>query len=300
MAEPINVTNSAEENLIKKGDLARAREIDFVSSFGYSTKKLLELLGVMRLTPKAEGTLLKRHTVTGTLQNGAVAEGEIIPLSKYQTVETPIGEITLKKWRKATTAEAILDKGYDQAVGETTTKMLQDVQKGVRTDIINSLTIADQPTATGEGAQAALADAWGKLQNIFEDDTVESVYFMNASDIAEYLAKANITVQTAFGFSYVENFLGLGTVIMNSQITPKTFFATAKQNMVGYYVNVGGGDIASAFDLYTDETGLVGISEYPDKDRATVDDLVMAGIKVFADNAAGVIKGTITAPVLGE
>ena len=74
-----NITTAAETNLIKNANLATARQIDFVSSFGYSTKKLMELLGVMRLIPKQSGTLLKRHTVTGTLQSGAVPEGEIIP-----------------------------------------------------------------------------------------------------------------------------------------------------------------------------------------------------------------------------
>jgi hypothetical protein len=88
---------AAENNLIKNSDLAKVRQIDFVSMFSGNVKKLMELLGVMRLIPKQAGTLLKRHTVTGTLESGDVPEGDIIPLSKYQTVETPIGEITLGK-----------------------------------------------------------------------------------------------------------------------------------------------------------------------------------------------------------
>ena len=288
---------AAETNLIKNSDLARVRQVDFVSQFGYSTKKLMELLGVMRLIPKQAGTLLKRHTVTGTLESGNVAEGDIIPLSKYTTVETPIGEITLSKWRKATSAEAILDKGYDQAVDETNDKMLQDIQGKIRTGIISSLTISEQPTASGANTQAALADAWGKLANIFENDAVETVYFLNPMDIASYLATAQITVQQAFGFSYVENFLGLGTVILNSGITAGTFKATAKQNMVGYYVPANEADLAKAFDFVSDETGLIAVHEYADYDRLTADSTFLSGIKIFADNAAGVIAGTIS---LGE
>ena len=284
---------AAETNLIKNSDLARVRQVDFVSQFGYSTKKLMELLGVMRLIPKQAGTLLKRHTVTGTLESGNVAEGDIIPLSKYTTVETPIGEITLSKWRKATSAEAILDKGYDQAVDETNDKMLQDIQGKIRTGIISSLTISGQPTASGANTQAALADAWGKLANIFENDAVETVYFLNPMDIASYLATAQITVQQAFGFSYVENFLGLGTVILNSGITAGTFKATAKQNMVGYYVPANEADLAKAFDFVSDETGLIAVHEYADYDRLTADSTFLSGIKIFADNAAGVISGKI-------
>ena len=284
---------AAENNLIKNSDLARARQIDFVSQYGYGTKKLMELLGVMRLIPKQAGTLLKRHTVTGVLEDGNVAEGDIIPLSKYNTIETPIGEITLGKWRKATSAEAILDKGYDQAVEETSEKMLADIQGNVRTGIISSLTIEGQPTASGATTQAALADAWGKLANVFENDAVETVYFLNPVDVASYLASAQITIQNAFGFSYVENFLGLGTVILNSGITAGTFKATAKQNMVGYYVPANESDLAKAFDFVSDETGLIAVHEYADYDRLTADSTFLSGVKIFADNAAGVIAGTI-------
>ena len=288
---------AAENNLIKNSDLARVRQIDFVSQFGYNTKKLMELLGVMRLIPKQAGTMLKRHTVTGTLEDGNVAEGDIIPLSKYKTVDTPLKEIELKKWRKATSAEAILDKGYDQAVDETNDKMLQDIQGKIRTGIIGSLTIDGQPTASGANTQAALADAWGKLANIFENDAVETVYFLNPMDIASYLATAQITVQQAFGFSYVENFLGLGTVILNSGIVAGTFKATAKQNMVGYYVPANEADLAKAFDFVSDETGLIAVHEYADYDRLTADSTFLSGIEIFADNEAGVISGTIS---LGE
>ena len=284
---------AAENNLIKNSDLARVRQVDFVSMFGYNTKKLMELLGVMRLIPKQAGTVLKRHSVTGTLEDGNVAEGDIIPLSKYKTVETPLKEINLKKWRKATSAEAILDKGYDQAVDETNDKMLQDIQGKIRTGIISSLTIEGQPTASGANTQAALADAWGKLAVIFENDAVESVYFLNPMDIASYLATAQITVQQAFGFSYVENFLGLGTVILNSGITAGTFKATAKQNMVGYYVPANEADLAKAFDFVSDETGLIAVHEYADYDRLTADSTFLSGIEVFADNECGVIAGTI-------
>ena len=290
-----NITTDAEANLIKNAKLATARQINFVSSFGYSTKKLMELLGVMRLIPKQAGSVLKRHTVTGTLQSGAVPEGEVIPLSLYETKDEPIGEIPLGKWRKATSAEAILDKGYDQAVSETRAKMLQDIQTGIRSNIITSLTVSGQPTVTGAGIQAALANAWAKLQIAFENDTVETVYFVNPEDIAGYLAKAQITVQTAFGFSYVENFLGLGTVIINSGVTKGTFFATAKENMVGYYVPANESDLAKAFDFVSDETGMIAIHEYADYDRLTADDTILSGIKIFADMTAGIVKGTITA-----
>ena len=121
---------AAETNLIKKNDLARVREIEFTEMFGYSIKKLMEALGVTRKIAKQAGTVLKSYKATGTLESGVVAEGDTIPLSHYKTEAVNYKEITLKKWRKATSAEAITDRGYDQAVEMTTDEMLKDVQKG--------------------------------------------------------------------------------------------------------------------------------------------------------------------------
>ena len=65
---------AAEQNLITKSDLVRAREIEFVNLFGESVKKLVEALGVTRKIPKQAGYTLKSYKATGTLQDGTVAE----------------------------------------------------------------------------------------------------------------------------------------------------------------------------------------------------------------------------------
>lgn len=285
---------AAESNVIKKGDMAKFRELDFAQLFGESIKGLVKMLGNIRMIPVTAGTVLKKKTVTGTLESGVVAEGDIIPLSHYQTNYTPIGEMTLKKWRKATTAEAILKGGFDQAVNDTNKKMLLDIQKGIRTELVTSL--ADGTgTASGNGLQAALADAWGQLQVKFEDDTIESVYFINPLDIADYLKSATVTVQTAFGFSYIENFLGLGTVILTSQIEKGTFYATAKDNIVAYYVNANEGNgLGEAFEFTTDpDTGFVGVHEESNYTRLQAETVAVAGVDFFAEMPAGVIVGSI-------
>jgi hypothetical protein len=247
-----------------------------------------------------EGTSLYVYKVDGTLASGAVPEGEIIPLSKYEQTKTLVGEITLNKWRKATTAEAIKKSGLNDAVRETDAQLLRDVQKSVRTSLFGFIdgTISGAATASGATFQAALANAWGQLQIKFEDDTVEPVYFVNPLDIAAYLGTANITTQTAFGMNYIEDFLGLGTVVISSQITQGTFVATAKQNFILYYLTMNG-DIASTFDLTTDETGYIGISSgEPNKERAQVETLVMDGITILVEYAAGVVKGVLGADVV--
>ncbi len=284
----------AETNLIKKADLARAREIEFTYNFSEGVRKLMEALGVTRKIAKQAGTVLKAYKAVGTLESGDVAEGDVIPLSKYATEPVNFGEITLKKWRKATSAEAIVERGYDQAVEMTTDRMLRDVQKAIRADLFTFLA-----TGTGEAEgvdlQSALAQAWGQLQVKYEDDAIQAVYFVNPLDIADYLGAAQITTQTAFGMTYVEDFLGLGTVIMNASVPKGKIYATAKENIVLYYIPVNGADLGEAFDFTTDETGYIGIHETPDYTNMTASDTVVNGMVFFAERIDGVVVGTIGA-----
>lgn len=284
----------AETNLIKKADLARAREIEFTYNFSENVRKLMEALGVTRKIAKQAGTVLKAYKAVGTLENGAVAEGDTIPLSKYATEPVTFGEITLKKWRKATSAEAIVERGYDQAVEMTTDRMLKDVQKAIRADLFTFLATGTG-TASGADFQAVLAQAWGQLQVKYEDDAIQAVYFVNPLDIADYLAAASISTQTAFGMTYVEDFLGLGTVIMNASVPKGKVYATAKENIVLYYIPVNGADLGEAFDFTTDETGYIGIHEVPDYTNMTASDTVVNGMVFFAERIDGVVVGSIEA-----
>ena len=286
---------AAETNVIKKAQIAKVRELDFAQLFGENVQNLIKMLGVTRKIPVTAGTALKKLTVTGTLDDGIVAEGDIIPLSQYATTYTTVAEASLLKWRKATTAEAILKGGYDQSVIATNNKLILDIQKSIRTAFVNSLATGDG-TASGTGLQAALANAWGKLQVLFEDDNVQAVYFLNPMDISDYLATAQITVQTAFGMSYVENFLGLGTVIMTGAIAQGTFYATAAENIVCYYVNVSEANgLGDAFDFTTDsETGFIGVHEEGNYQRMQEETVAIAGITFFAERDDGVIVGTIS------
>lgn len=284
----------AEANVIKKADMAKVRELDFAQLFGENINGLIKMLGVTRMIPVTAGTALKKLTVTGTLETDPVAEGDIIPLSNYKTTYTTVAEATLEKFRKATTAEAILKGGFDQAVNATNKKMILDIQKRIRAGLISSL--ADGTgTASGTGLQAALANAWGALQIAFEDDAVQTVYFLNPADVADYLGSAQITVQSAFGLSYIENFLGLGTVIMTSQVTAGAFYATAAQNIVAYYVNTNEANgLGEAFDFTSDpDTGFVGVHEESNYTRMQSETVAVSGVTFFAEMPAGVIVGTV-------
>lgn len=288
---------TAENNLVTKSQMSRVREVDFVSQFAHnSLAKLIEVLGVTRKIPMQEGTTMYMYTTSGTLQSGSVSEGAVIPLSQYARNKAAVGEITLKKWRKAVSAESIMKSGYDEAVRETDAALLRDVQKTVRGDFFTLLNgaIANSTTVVEETLQAALAEAWAQLQIKFEDDTAQPVHFLNPLDIGDYLKTANITVQNAFGMNYIQDFLGLGTVILSSHVTQGTFVSTAKENIVLYYLTMGG-DIAGQFGLTVDDLGYIGIkTDIPTEQRAQLETLVMSGIQFFVEYAAGVIKGQIS------
>lgn len=299
---PTNVTNAAETNVITTEQMVRAREIDFINRFNENIlAKLNEAMGVTRKIPMTEGTTMYVYKTVGTLQSGQVPEGEIIPLSKYERTKEPVGEMVLNKWRKATTAEAIQKSGYDEAVKETDSKMLKDIQKSIRSDLFNFIDGIDGATVVGASTlQAVIAKTWGELQVLFEDDAVETVHFINPRTIADYLGTANITLQTAFGMTYIEDFLGMGTVIMNSLIPQGEVISTAKENIIMYYLTMSG-DVASTFKLTTDETGFVGMHIDPNFVRAQQESLFMSGIRYLVEYANGVVRGLIdSTPTLGS
>ena len=293
MKKHINLQLFAE-NTTKAADLAKVRDVDFTERFSAGIQTLMKMLGVTRKIEKKAGEILKVYKVDGTLLDGTVAEGELIPLSKFNTTYEAIGEAKLSKWRKETTAEAISEKGYGQAVNDTNAKMLRLIQNGIRSKFITFLGTGTGK-ASGVGLQGAIAQTWGQMQVLFEDTAVEVVHFINPLDIADYLAVAKIDTQTAFGFTYIENFLGMGTVILASDVPKGKVYTTAAENIVCYYINVSGSDLAQAFNFTSDETGLVGIHTDAVYNNVTAETVALCGVGLFCEKLDGVVVGTITA-----
>lgn len=293
MKKNINLQLFADANNIKSADLAKVRDVDFTERFSSGIETLMKMLGITRKIEKKAGEVLKVYKVTGELLDGVVAEGEVIPLSKYNTTYEPIGEAKLKKWRKVTTAEAISEKGFGQAVNDTNDKMLRQIQQGIRSAFVSFLATGTG-VASGATIQAAIAQTWGQMQVLFEDTAVSVVHLVNPLDIADYLATAQISTQTAFGFSYIENFLGMGTVILASDIPKGKIYTTAAENIVLYYIPVSSADMAQAFDLTADSTGLVGIHTGADYSTMTAETVAASGVGLFAEKLDGIVVGSIT------
>ena len=300
LAVSLNLQFFAENNLTTTGSFAKAQSIDFVERFGSNLSKLTEALGVTRRMPVANGMTIKTYTSSVTMaQNSAVGEGETIPLSKVTTAPGPSIELTFKKYRKAASVESIQKHGYDQAIIESDEKLLREIQKGVRTDFFGFLATGTS-TATATNLQGAFAQAWGKIQVLFEDDAAQTIVFVNPLDVADHIAAAGLTIQTSFGLQYVKNFSGVDVVIINSSVPKGTVYATAPENIVLAYVQISSGEIDKAFDFTTEELGLIGVTHDIQKQNLTAETIALSGIKLFAERLDGVVKVTITPPAPEE
>lgn len=282
---------AAETGASLSTDLEPAISVDFVSRITQNITELRELLGVANLIPMAAGTDIK--VFKWTVENLAeqVGEGETITPTKVKRALDQTITLDLDKYRKVTTAEAIQKTGRTIAVNESDNQLVKKIQKSIKVSMYTMLK-AGTGSATGASLQITLANLWAKLQEYYEDEDVTPIFFINQQDVADYLGTAQITMQNAFGFTYIENFLGLGTAIISPQVTAKQPIATAKENMRGAYVPMSG-DVAQTFGLTGDETGLVGMTHQPITNNATVDTLIMSCVKFFPEFADGVFKGTI-------
>lgn len=295
-----------ETDQTTSSDVMKATSIDYINTFTKGTKRLMEMLGLFQPIVVANGTTIKTYKYTDKLTDGAVAEGELIPLSKTTKALDQTITLTLKKWRKSATAEAIQEKGRAGAVNETDARLLAGIQDKLKADLFAAITSTEKTSDEGATLQAAIANMWGKLYTLFEDyDGVtdpdaeggdQFVFFVNPLDVAAQMGDASISMQTAFGFKYVKDFLGMGTAIVSAVIPKGTVFGTAAKNMQFAYVPANGGELASTFGLTSDETGAIGMTHSVNTANASIETLVMGAWAIFAETKDGVLKGTIKEP----
>ena len=277
-------------------ELGTALSIDFVEQFGQRFRTLQELLGVQRTLPMAAGTLIKTYTSSVTLDGTKVAPGDIIPLSQVTLEDGPSHELEWDKKRKAVTMEDIQKYGFDRAVTLTDNKLINEIQKGVRTKLLTQLSTGTA-TATGEGLQQVMAKNWATVTAKFDEDDVQVVSFINPYDAGDYLGNANISTQSAFGMTYIEDFLNNRVVFMSAQIPEGTVYSTADGNLVAAYALMSGGQINQAFDFTTDSTGLIGVTHDINKQRLQAETVTAYGVELFAERLDGIVVGTIAPAV---
>ena len=274
-------------------DVEPAISIDVASRFAANINTLRAALGITHMIPMENGVNIKIYKDVVGEMPAQVGEGEEIALTKVSRVLAKTIELTLRKNRRRTTAEAIQKVGRTIAINELDNAFVREERGVVKKAFFD--TIADaEGTATPEapGLQAAMAAIWGALKTRYEDWDVTPVYFVNPMDVSKYLATASIITQTAFGFEYIENFLGLGRTFMSSSITPGTVYGTVCENLNGVYVPANG-DVGQTFGLIYDESALIGIKHVLVDSHMSVDTIIFDGIVFYAEDLSGIFAAEI-------
>lgn len=282
----------AQANLTKSANIIAVREVDFVSRFTSNWDDLRDLMSISRLVQKTPGTILKSKYAEVTLQSGTVGEGEVIPYSQAEVKEKTYAPIVLNKYKKAVSAEAIADHGYDAAVQMTDDQFLVELQDVVLDRFIAYIQTGSLIRAAAT-FQAALAKAQGEVRNKWKKmkkGITEVVGFCNILDAYDYLGAANITVQTAFGMTYIENFLGYSRLFLSSYIPFGKVVALPVENLILYYINPADTDFARAgLDFRVDgETPLIGFHVDGNYSTLVSESTALMGMVLFAEYLDGI------------
>ena len=275
-------------------DIAPAVSVDVLYSVSESLTQLREALGISNLTPMPQNSTIKlyRAAVKGDLA-AQVDEGAVIGLTETKRELVKAVDVTIRKYSKRTTAEAIQSAKPQAALNDTDNALIKKIRKGIKSRFFSNIEMAEGvATPVAQTLQAGLAAVWGAMQTYYEDEDVRPVYFVSALDVADYLATANISTQTAFGFSYIENFLGLGTAFVVPGLAKGAVYGTAAENLGCAYVP-DGGDLAQLFDLTYDESGLIGMVHTRVYNRLSIDTIVVEGVEFYAPDLSGIFKATI-------
>lgn len=278
----------AQANLTMSADVAvKAREIDFVSRFADTWEALREVLGIMRPIRKENGTVLNSKKATIVLQDGKVGEGENIPYSKASVTETPYGAITLEKYAKAVSIEAVAEHGAEAAIAMTDDAFLNELQGNVM-DRFYDYIVTGELTSEADTFQMAIAKAIGTVKDKFKKmrkNGSKVVVWVNTLDAYTYLGAAELTVQTQFGLDYIENFLGADKVILSSEIEAGKVIATPVDNIVLYYVDPSNSGFRQlGLEYVVDgETNLIGFHAGGNYNTAVGESFALMGLTLFAE-----------------
>ena len=281
MAVTANTTTTAQITI-------QAKEIDLANRFTATWEALSEIMGIMRPIRKAPGTKLVSSKASVSLQDGTVAEGDEVPLSQATVEPVSYKDLTLKKYRKRVTAEAVEKYGAAVAVQKTDDALLNELQ-GVVLDEFYEFALTGTLTGTEDTFQMAVSMAIGKAKDKFKKMRLnygQIVVFANTLDVHRYLGATAISTQTSNGVEYLKNFLGADVLIASSEIPEGKVVAIPADNIVLYYIDPADGDFAAlGLDYITGagETNLIGVHKEGVYGRASGDTHVLMGMTMWAE-----------------
>ena len=285
----------AKDRLTKVANIsASIREQDFVTVFGQNWDALRQILGITRPIRKAPGSKLVSNKATVTLQSGSVGEGEEIPYSQATVTPAVYADITIEKYAKAVSIEAVAKYGAEVAVQKTDEAFRNELQKSVLSKFYTFLKTGEL-TNIETTFQMALAMAKGLVLNKFQQirkTVTDVVGFCNVLDAYSYLGAAGISVQTQFGITYVKDFMGYSTLFLmgDNDIPSGTVIACPIENIDLYYIDPSDSDFAQlGLEFTTDgETNLIGFHAEGNYSHAVGETYAIMGMTLWAEYIDGI------------
>ena len=297
---------AAVENTTTTNDISlTVKELDFVSRFTQNWQAIQEIMGIMNPVRKEPGTKLVASRATVVLQDGNVPEGDEVPLSQATVEPVVFKDITLEKYRKRVTAEAVAKFGAKIAVQKTDDEFINELT-GMVLDRFYTFAKTGTLTSSEETFQMAVSMAVTNVKDKFKKmrkNYSNIVAFVNTIDLGRYLGSAPISTQTENGVEYLKNFLGASTVIVTSEIEQGTVIAIPADNIVPYYIDPADGDFAELGLNYTtgnEPTNLIGIHKEGVYGRVSGDTHALMGMELFAEYIDAIAVVTIGADADGE
>lgn len=295
----VETNTTPRGNLPNTYDGIAAREIDFVNRFNLNWDALRKILGIMRPIRKAPGTQLVSVKAKTTLADGKVPEGAVIPYSKTAFTVVKKGDIEVEKYAKAVTIEEVNKYGAAMAIEKSDNSFLVELQNKVLTNFYTFLK-SGTLTSTESTWQRALAMAKGNVINKFNTmrmSVTDVVGFANVLDFYDYLGNAEISVQTQFGLTYVQNFMGYSTLILLSDpdIPRGKVIALPIENIDLYYVDPGDSEFAKLGLEYRvqGETNLIGFHAQGNYGTAVGEMFALMGVALWAEYIDGIAVVTV-------
>jgi len=278
----------AKSGLTVASDITvRAREIDFVTRFAKNWDALREVMGILRPIKKQPGTVLTSYTASITLADGNVGEGEEIPYSEATVSPVSYADLTLEKYAKAVSIEAVTKYGAEVAVQRTDEAFINELQSVVMSRFYNFLPTGTL-TSDESSFQMAISMAIGRCKDKFKKmhrDATRIVVWVNILDAYSYLGSATITVQNQFGVDYMKNFLGADTLILSSEVPAGIVYATPVDNIINYYIDPSDAQFGQLNLNYTvqGETNLIGFHANGNYNTAVGESFVLMGMTLWAE-----------------
>ena len=270
------------------------REQDFVSVFNLNWDALRKILGVMRPIRKAPGTKLISYRASVALESGDVEPGKVIPYSKATVVQAATQDLSIKKYAKAVPIEDVAKYGAAIAIEKTDEAFRNELQNNVLTDFytfMNTGSLTNIQTTWQMAismARGLVIDKFNKMRR----SVTNVVGFANVLDAYKYLGAASVTVQTAFGINYIENFMGYSTLFLLSapDVAEGTVIALPVENIDLYYIDPGDSEFARLGLNYTTvgETNLIGFHAEGNYTTAVGESFALMGMKLWAEYLDGI------------